>query len=169
VSTRPADHDNAHSQFAARVDSEADDDSSQGHYLGKVHPTPPAPAETSAAPPRYESQRSEGIAGGKYGVSEDPVRRDSRKLPDDVIPPHPAEKQRKFTVAKSPKFSLMSWQKRRDEQREAEEKMAAQLLEESKRKTRDLGKTVKPAANGNYFGYQPTGVKRSDSAPRGRR
>jgi serine/threonine protein kinase len=163
---------NAHvsSRFTTREDSEADDDSSQGHYLGKVHPVPPAPAaNSSSAQPRYESQRVDGIAGGAHREIHEDARSESRKPPDDVVPPHPTEKQRKFTVAKSPKFSLMSWQKRRDEQREAEERLAAQLLEESKKKTRDLGKTTKPAANGNYFGYQPPGAKRSDSAPRGRR
>lgn len=150
-----------------------DDDSFMGDYSSTVHPTS---VGGPSAVPRYESQRNRGIADNDATAEEREHDRAAAARNAGNAPPPPlaatgavgeSKQQRKFTVAKSPKFSLMSWQKRRDEQREAEERLAAQLLEDSKRKS--LGKTTatKPAANGNYFGYQAP--KRSDSAPRQRR
>ena len=93
-------------------------------------------------------------------------RKHSDPPPQAAPVPAVAERTRKYTVAKSPKFSQMSWQKRRDQQREAEEKQYEQLLQENKRKS--LPKPAqKASSNGNYFGYQAP--KRSDSAVRQRR
>lgn len=118
-------------------------------YTGMVATT----ATTHVSAARDNSSTRHTARDGIAGLERPPGGSVERNAPP-IIPPPPDKK--KFTVAKSPKFSQMSWQRR---QREAQERMLReQEEEEQKRRTKTVGKAS------NYFGYQAP--KRSDSAPR---
>lgn len=134
--------------------AEADEDSSVGSNV-QIYPENDRLLREEVLPAAGKRGTSDGIA-----AQERRTAAPERQAPP-IIPPPPDKK--KFTVGKSPKFSQMSWQRRLNEQREAQEKLLREQEEEEHKRKTKAAKT----SSGNYFGYQAP--KRSDSAPRARR
>ena len=163
--------------IARNVSTDVDEDSSIGTGAPRIHPYEDDDGykteeeEVPSAVDKYPVHaqlvsgarlQSTAPVGGIAAREHMPVSGRDQDAPP-IIPPPPDKK--KFTVAKSPKFALMSWQKRLNEQREAEENEKLRLETEQKKKksTKTAGAS---AASNNYFGYQAP--KRSDSAARRR-
>ncbi len=162
---------------ARQESSDFEDDSSAGTGAPSVYPEDEEEEERST---RIDKDRIDRYAApsarlhstlpvGGIAARERDHERDHRPVVHEreappIIPP-PMDKK-KYTVGKSPKFAIMSWQKRLLEQKEAEEKEKQRLDEEAAQKKKSKTGKANATTNGNYFGYQAP--KRSDSAPRRR-
>ena len=161
---------------AARQEySDVEDDSSAGTAAPRVYPTEEDEEEKERTKYMHKDKIDQYAAPSARLHSTLPAggiaarERDHRPVVNEreappIIPP-PMDKK-KYTVGKSPKFALMSWQKRLLEQKEAEEKEKQRLDEEAAQKKKSKATKANTTTNDNYFGYQAP--KRSDSAPRRR-